>query len=366
MNAFLLACSDLTGTNALAFVRAATPATIAFEIVVLLGVAVTCAILSRRVPNFWLKFAATASGVMIFEFFTAPMWRNEKLGPWGYVYHDVSWILTVGWTALILGTTALAEAILPRRGEGARYALSLVLLLGLVLVAENVLVWLGIRGYAPEVQAILSGHKIGLIPIEALYYVPVFTALVVAFSRYWSLHIDDTALVPVVRTRWLRALGLTCLAVVLFEVMVEPMVENRDFPGWAYFYRDVNLLLTGAWVLIIACAGIVVQRFLMFHPLPLRFAAALLLIAILALPFESWLIHRELRVYGPSAAANFSGLKTWLTEVPVEIVFAIPLYAGLMIGFIRYWEIVGDNNGFVRRDTVEQREVAAEHVPVRV
>jgi hypothetical protein len=390
------------GPNPMTLARAATPATIAFEAVVLLGVAAVCAVLYRRVPRFPFKFLATAAGVLIFEFFTAPMWRNEKLGSWGYVYHDVSWILTLGWTALIMGTVALVDWLAPRLalgkalvaptmqvaaatptgglarenlvavpgdrqssepatpstpaqtklatgratgglGEGVRFLLYLLVLVPLVLIAENVVVGLGIRHYSPEVQEVLSGYRIGLVPIEALYYVPVFMALVLAFSRYWGFVIDDAALVPVRRTRWLRALGLTCLAVVLFEVMIEPMVENRNLPQWSYFYRDLSFLLTGTWVILIAIAGLLVQRFLMFRPLPQRFAAALLLITALALPVESWLIHNGYRVYGPSATANFCGITTWLTGVPIEIVVAIPMYMALVVGFIRYWEIVGDN-----------------------
>jgi hypothetical protein len=327
--------------------RTMTPGSIAFVVVTLLGVSATCLVLHKRVRNFWWKFLATASGVMIFEFFTAPMWRNEKLGQLGYLYHDVSWILTIGWTALILGAISLSNTLLPRSGEGRRYGLTLVLLLGLVMIAENVLVSLEIRRYAPEVWAVLSGPMIGYIPIESLYYVPVFTALVVAFSRYWAYVIDDAALVPVIRTRWLRALGLTCLGVFLFEIMVEPMVENLHLPAWSYLYRDVSLILTGVWVLIIAISAMVVQRFLQHRSIPERFVAVLLLISVFALPIESWLIANGYRVYGPSATMNFSGHKTWLTGAPIEVVFAIPLYMALIIGFVRYWEIVGDNNGLV-------------------
>lgn len=349
----LFACSDaslkgdpvaLAKKAAESEAREATSGTIAFEGFVLVGVALVCWLLHRRVANFWWKFLATAAGVMIFEFFTAPLWRNEHLGFWGYLYHDVSWVLTLGWTALIMGATALANALLPKEREVVRYLVTLLLLLVLVLAAENVVVSLEIRHYAPEVEAILSGYKIGVVPVEALYYVPVFTGLVVAFAGYWGHYVDDTALVPVVRTRWLRALGLTVLAVVLFEVMVEPIVENRHFPEWSYFYRDLNFLLTGAWVVMIAAAALLVQRFLVSRPLPVRFVAVLLLILALALPFESWLIREGYRVYGQSATANFCGLNTWLTGVPIEIVFAIPMYMALVIAFIRYWEIVGDNN----------------------
>src|SRR5438105_1685881 len=322
--------------------RMPTTATLTFEVIVLLGVAAACWVMNRLVPRFGLRFLAAAAGVLIFEFFTAPMWRNEKLGPWAYFYHDVSWVLTLSWTTLILGTVTLVDRLLPKWGEGRRFALSLLVLLPVVLVAENVVVALGIRGYAPEVQEILSGYQIGVAPVEALYYVPVFTALVIAFAKYWSFVIDDPALAPRRQRDWLRALGLTCAAVVLFEILVEPLVRNENLPEWSYFYRDLSFLLTGLWVLLIAVTAVLVQRWLPRALAPHRFAAALLILAALALPVEAWLIRNGYRVYGESAVRNFCGYNTWLTGVPVEVAFAIPLYMALVIGFVRYWEVVGD------------------------
>ncbi len=335
---YLQAGAD-AGVNPMTQARAPTIGSIIFEVNVLIEVAAACAVMARRVPRFWLKFVATAAGVLMFEFFTAPMWRNEKLGWWGYVYHDVSWILTLGWTALILGTITLVDT-LSKQGAIVRFILVLLVLLPLVLIAENFVVAFGIRGYAPEVQARLSGYTIGLVPIEALYYVLVFTALVVAFSKYWSIVIDDPNQVPLRRTHWLRALGLTTLAVVLFEVMIEPVVDNRNLPTWSYYFHDLSILLTGLWIVIITIAGLAVHFFLGRRPLPQRFAAALLLITAIALPLESWFIHSGVRVYGPSATANFCGYNTWLTDVPVEVVFAIPMYMALVICFVRYFEIV--------------------------
>jgi hypothetical protein len=87
----------------------------------------------------------------------------------------------------------------------------------------------------------------------------------------------------------------------------------------------------------------VLDRFLSGRLIPLRFAAAVLLISALALPFEAWFIENGFRIYGSSAAANYTGFTLPLSDVPVEIAFAIPCYMSLIIAFIRYWEIVFDN-----------------------
>ena len=121
------------------------------------------------------------------------------------------------------------------------------------------------------------------------------------------------------------------------------MVKNEKFPQWSYVYHDITFLMTGMWVLLIAVAAVVIDRFTIGLSIPLRFAAALLLISALALPIESWLIMNGYRVYGESAVMNFSGFQTPITGVAVEVAFATPCYMALIVGFVRYWEIVLDN-----------------------
>ena len=94
---------------------------------------------------------------------------------------------------------------------------------------------------------------------------------------------------------------------------------------------------------LIAVGAVVVDRFMIGMSLPLRFIAGVMLISALALPFESWFLANGYRVYGSTAVTNYSGFKSPVTGLPVEIVFAIPCYLSLIVCFIRYWEIVLDN-----------------------
>jgi hypothetical protein len=300
-------------------------------------------LLNRFTRKLWKRAAVMATGVFLFELFTAPMWINDHLGRWAYVYCDLSWILTLGWTTLIMGVVVLVDRWLSHWSEPRRFFAYLGILLVLVTIAEMVVVGIGIRSYAPEVLATVSGIYVLGVPLEILYYVPVFTALVIAFYKYWNFVIDDAALVPVKKRKWLRAILIAFVGVFLFELLIEPMVQNKNFPEWSYVYNDISILMTGTWVLLIAVAAVVIDRFLIGASIPLRFAAALLLISALALPIESWLIVNGYRVYGESTVMDFSGFTTPITGVAVEVAFAIPCYLALIIGFIRYWEIVLDN-----------------------
>ena len=326
-----------------AFNKEPTAAILAFEGILLVATMAGLVIGRRSDPRILTRFLTIAVGVLIFEVFTAPMWHNHHLGAWAYVYDDVSWILTVGWAGLILSAIVLVDRNLPSLRPGKRFGAYLALLTGVVLVAEALVVNLGIRSYSQEVEETVIGLYVAGVPIEALYYIPVFLALVVGFYKYWALVIDDELLVPVLKKRWGRTLGLTAIAVVLFELMVEPMVVNSGLPSWSYFYRDISFLLTGMWIVLITAGTVVIDRYFLSVDLKLRFIGYLAVIGLLALPIESWLVQQGIREYGPTASAAFTGFTTPITGVPVEVAFAIPLYMALIVGFTRYWEIVSEN-----------------------
>src|SRR4051812_37051591 len=118
-----------------------------FEAVVILGTLALLWLLSRRQPHVVKHFFLVGLGGSIFEVFTAPMWNNEKLGVWAYLYKDVSWVLTMGWSSLILGTVLLVDRSLPLVRGWQRFLLYLVVLTILTAVAESAVVGLGIRSY---------------------------------------------------------------------------------------------------------------------------------------------------------------------------------------------------------------------------
>lgn len=326
------------------FDKTPTPAVLVFQAVVLAATAAGLVWLARFRDRMPLRFAVMALGVLIFELFMAPMWHNEHLGWWAYLYRDVSWVLTALWSLLFLLVVELGDRLLPRWRAWQRFALNLLVLTLLALPLELLVVQLGIRSYAPEVREAVRGAWVGGVPLEVLFYVPVFASLVIGFYRYWSFVIDDTLLIPVRRIRWGRGLLLTTIAVLLFELMVEPMVLNVGFPGWSFVYRDVSILMTGLWVLVIAITAALVYGLAAHLPIALRYLLALAIATAIALPIEYGLVAAGWRVYGPSALANFSGFSIPVLGAPVEIAFAIPCYLALVIGFIRYWEIVLDNH----------------------
>ncbi|MEM9539797.1 MAG: hypothetical protein AAGA60_09825 [Cyanobacteria bacterium P01_E01_bin.42] len=326
------------------FDKSPTIPIIVFEIAIVVGTGIAIFFLSKIKDKIVSRFLILAIGVLIFELFTAPMWHNYRLGGWAYLYLDVSWILTIGWTSLILTVTLLVDRLLAEWKAGQRFLTYLGILTVSVTVLEAIVVNLGIRSYAPEVLADMTGIFVFGVPIiEVFYYTPVFTGLVISFYKYWEFALDEEPLIPSKQRKWLRSLLISFIAVFMFEVMIQPMVSNKNFPEWSYLFFDISFLLTGLWVLIIGFSAIIGEKFFLHLPLFYRFLIVLGITGAIALPLESWLIVNGYRVYGESALHSFIGIEMPIAGVPIEIAFAIPCYMALIITFIRYWEIILDN-----------------------
>lgn len=313
-----------------------------FELFVLASTALFFFIFSKKVKHLPKKFLMLGTGVLMFELFTAPMWDNHKMGWWAYLYADVSWILTLGWTTL-LGTLLFSiDLLLPKMKEGFKMLIFLCAITPVVLLFELLIVSLGIRGYAAEVL----DSSVFLLPpfqipvLEGLYYIPAFIFLVVSFFRYWSLPIDHKNLVPRAQKSFLPFILITIGVVFLYELVIDPMVVNTGFPAWSYVFKDITLIFTAFWVVVILIAGFIIEQLFQGASAIFRFATTVLGGALLATPVEAWLIKEGYRVYATSATANFTGITTLIFKVPIEVVFAIPIYLVLVVASARYWEVV--------------------------
>jgi len=189
---------------------------------------------------------------------------------------------------------------------------------------------------------VLSGIKIFEAPIETLYYVPVFSSLIIGFYKYWSIILDQKLVTPIRKRKWLRDFGIAFIVVFLFELMIEPMVKNTNLPTWSYIYRDVSFLMTGGWILIIWLAVSLVDKFFQVLPLFERFFLYIFVGMVLTIPIEGYLMRNGYREYGQSSIDNFSGFMTPFSQIPIEVAFAIPFYLALIMSSIRYWMYVLD------------------------
>jgi hypothetical protein len=327
------------------FDKTASLEIIFFEVFIFLMAIIWLFILSKYTNKILLRFAIIAIGVFIFEFFTGPMWNNYHLGAWAYVYRDVSWVLTIGWTTIIMVPVVLVDVILKGSKEWQKFLWYIFSVLLLGLFAEKTVVDLGIRSYGPESMEVIKNYFVfgtGL-PWSAFYYIPVFMTLVIGFYKYWSLMIDNKLLMPMKKIKWGKELIIVLLAVIFFEIMIEPMVLNAKLPAWSYFYRDVSILMSGIWIIITWLSIVLVDKIFIHFRLLEKFIAYLVIAGLITTPIEALLIANGYRVYGPSATENFSGYFFPFSHVPVEVIVAVPFYLALIIASSKYWIYILDN-----------------------
>lgn len=316
-----------------------TPEILVFEIATIVAGILTYRFLRARVQRVPAHLALIATGMFLVEFFTGPMWKNLHMGPWAYVYSDVSWILTIGWVVLISLSIYVVERVLRVTEPWKRYALFLVVITPVVIVCDGLVRWLGIRESSPETIAAAGEAMFPIIdvPLMGLVYLPVVMTLVYAFYKHWLPAIEPGA-VTTGRLPFLNRLVLTAVAVALFEIVVEPMAANQNFPEWSYVFHDITVIMTGLWIVIVAGSTLLVDRFLPTNDIRLKFAAYLVLVTLIYAPIEAWFLQNGYRVYGPSATADFIGMRTVFLDLPIEVLAAIPLYLTLVICFVRYWD----------------------------
>ena len=124
--------------------------------------------------------------------FTQPLWHNKNLHSWAYLYQDVSWIITLGWATILLLSMQAVDYYYKIK-ETKKFFLYLLYAGIIGVIAEALVLALGIRSYSPEILAIMTGITVPFtqVPIKALYYMPVFMALIIGFTRYFEMVLEE-------------------------------------------------------------------------------------------------------------------------------------------------------------------------------
>jgi len=338
---FIFKCHTL----ACSFDKTPTTGTILYQLFILVATVVILLVLSKYKKNILKHYFIMVIGAFVFEFFTAPMWLNMHLGNWAYIYHGVSWVLTMGLASMTLASVVLVEVWFPKMREAYKYILSIIILWPIMVGVEKFVGFLGIRGYAPETIKAFDSTMIPGIDMSwlAVLYLPLLLLLVVAFYKYFAFYLEKRPLVPMNKGKLVRNLVISFIGVLLFELLVGAMVDNVGFPSWSYIWRDITFILSGGWVLVILISTWLVDKYFINKNLVERFVLYLAFATVIIAPIEAWLIHSGHRVYLASTVANFSGFVVPGLNIPVEVIFAVPFYLALAVAFTRYWAIIFDN-----------------------
>ena len=163
-----------------------------FELAIIVLALVFLLILYKIDNKVLRRFFLVFIGILLFQYFTQALWLTKNLEPWTYLYLGVNWIITIGRSTMVIVSMAIVDIYFSRYSEKIRFLLYLVLLTISGVFAEAMTVAQGNIQYHPALKEVFSGYTIlGSVPVEALYYIPVFMMLVISFVRYWELALES-------------------------------------------------------------------------------------------------------------------------------------------------------------------------------
>ena len=154
--------------------------------IILISILLAWAMKKKGYQRILIRFVITFAGVLLFEIISEPMWINTGFSTWAYIYKDVTWILTLGWTNIIIMSTFFIDNWFASLSERKKFFLYLLLIVALVVPVEAIMMANGLRGYADFLLRTMSGLVIPILrlPVEAIYAVPIFSSLVLSFYKY--------------------------------------------------------------------------------------------------------------------------------------------------------------------------------------
>ena len=134
----------------------------------------------------------------------------------------------------------------------------------------------------------------------------------------------------------MKKFGLMLIAVFLFQIMSEPMWVNSNLNSWAYLYGNVSWILTFGWASIFFLTFLIVDNMFKKMHEKGKFWLYLLVATIITVPAESLILKLGIRSYADILSQTFSGLMIPLTQVPMEVLFAVQMISALIIPFYKY------------------------------
>jgi hypothetical protein len=306
---------------------------------VLVGLFITYNLLKQRSNNPWRHLLILGLGVLLFELFTAPMWNSEHLGSITYIYNDLSLVLTTGWVVVFMLSFIFVDTLFPGLHQNIRFFIYLVPITISTIITETLFYEFGIRSYAPEVWEASMGN-LGVLPIEILYYAPVFASLVISFYLAWTTKIKLNLHNAFEKNQIVRSAVILTIGITLYELLVEPIVQTPGFPSWSYFYQDISFVRIGLWVIMLFIGtwlGSLIVKSKKIVSDQKVFWVYVMSSAAVFYVVETILLKNRGRVYTASVTENFMGLVLPIMGTPVEVVLAIIIYLTVIISFLKYW-----------------------------
>lgn len=143
----------------------------------------------------------------------------------------------------------------------------------------------------------------------------------------------------------LRKFIILFVAAFLFEILTEPFWTYPLFQAWTFIGGDISWFIPLGWSGIIMAILLIVDKSFPKIPERRRFWIYLCLLEVIISIIEGFLINTGIKSYNPILSDTFYGYMIPLTNVPLEILFAVPLMVVLIIPFYKYLNYLFNKNG---------------------
>jgi|TARA_B100001964_G_C14075833_1_gene527928 hypothetical protein len=163
-----------------------------YELTVIALAVVSLLVIKKFDKKVFRNFFVIFIGILLLQYFTQALWLTVGLAKWSYLYQGVNWIITLGRSTMVIVSLAIIDYGFPKISQRVRFGLYFIPILIMGIIGEAVSAARGTIQYHPELLNSFSGiTMLGNVPIEALYYIPVFMLLAVSFAKYWQLVLDN-------------------------------------------------------------------------------------------------------------------------------------------------------------------------------
>ena len=138
------------------------------------------------------------------------------------------------------------------------------------------------------------------------------------------------------RNLWRRFVALF-VAVLAFELMCDPLWQTSLPHRWAFLFGDISWIMVLLYGSLYGLTMLVVDNGYRELSERQRFWSYLLVLLGLWIPVEAILVSIGVRTFPHLVTeSSLSGANIPLTPLPIEGIFAMPVFSMLILGFYRY------------------------------
>lgn len=295
----------------------------------------------RNYRFFLWRFFALLFWVLCFESLTWALWINNNLWSYSYIYNDVSWIMTLTWSSMIMLFKFIFDRFCQKWNLLREFLFVIIFssITGLSLLIYLKNIW--VFSYSSEMQQIVSSwFTIFWRPLEALLYFPVFIFTVYSFYKYWELAMYNKNLFKSYKINYWKDLIIGGITIALIWYLMHPLLETNNVLNY--------LFLLFSLILILIVTNYVINVWRNLH-LFIRFLLGSFVYAIWSLIVLQLFLSNKLISFSQSILNTFA----WETPSIEYITIAdvgwgwVLVLAYFIISIVKYFKIVSLNKDIV-------------------